>query len=156
MHSEKYFRFDVYLIISEIMKSLLKHSGDFSRMFSDLIKFSFLSLNNSRIILELEEFKKIRRAEKFDLIIFESLVSESMLGLGQEFNIPMITISSMPPAKPMHDIVGNFLHPSFVVSQMSAKTKLNNFWDRLENFMLMGMEILFYQYFEYHNNKIYE
>lgn len=145
-----------FLYITEIMKNLLQHSDNFLLMILDLIKFSFLSMDNARIIMELNEFKTIRREEKFDLIIFESLVTESILGLGHEFNAPMITISSMPPAKSMHDIVGNLLHPSFVPSQLSPKTKLESFSDRLENLVLITVEMLFYTFFNYHNLKIYK
>lgn len=138
------------------MRNLLQHSGNFLLMISDLIEFSMLSFNNARIIMELDEFKKICKEEKFDLIIFESLVTESMLGLGYELKAPMITISSMPPAKSMHDIVGNFLHPSFIPSQMSPKTKLESFRDRLENIILISLEMIFYCFFNYQNLKLYQ
>jgi hypothetical protein len=96
------------------------------------------------------DFKKfLNSGEKFDAIIIELFVSESLLGLGKHFNCPVIGLSTFSSSKWTNDLTGNPSPYSYVPHNFIEYTDKMNFYQRLHNTLLSLFENLYYEYIHY-------
>ncbi|GAB0093835.1 UDP-glucuronosyltransferase [Sergentomyia squamirostris] len=100
-----------------------------------------LALNFTDNALSDPEMKAlIRSKEKFDVIIVEIFLSESLMGLGKVFNAPMIGFTSFGPSKWSTDLNGSPSPLSYVPHVLFTYTDRMTFGQRLANTMISVFE----------------
>lgn len=75
----------------------------------------------------------------FDLIIYDIMMSDAILGLGYHFNAPVIGISTMGTTEMVNIMAGNPSPPSYVPSLFLSFPDEMNFLQRLANTVLGTM-----------------
>lgn len=70
---------------------------------------------------------------KYDLVIVEIFGSDSMLGLGQQFDAPVIAFSTFSTSRWTNDLIGNPSPLSYVSHPMLDFPDQMNIWHRIYN-----------------------
>lgn len=125
-------------------------------MLSSMPKIIRITTGVATDLLEMPEYKKILREEKFDLVVIGMFMSNFLLGVGDHFKCPTIMLSAAGAFSATNILFGNPLEVSAVPQVMVYKSGRMNFLDRVKNFAAYGFELLMIQYFDYLQQKIYE
>lgn len=106
-------------------------------------------------VLHLEEMKRMKKEEKFDLLILGYLFDEFLLGLANHFDCPSVLFTPAGPFGIFHQALGNPYAvdgaPHILVSSKEASFK-----GRFITFLATGVEILVFQIIKHYNRKVYE
>lgn len=103
------------------------------------------------------EVKEILKNEKFDLIIFETFMTEALYGLGEYFNCPMVGLSSFGANTPLDLLVGNNSPISYIPTLFLQHSFEITFWHRCLNVALSLVDKMTYDYLYLpHQRKLYE
>lgn len=77
--------------------------------------------------------KLLKSDEKFDVILVEIFMSESLIGLGEHFNAPVIAVSTFGSNKWVNDLTGTPAPSSIVPSPFLSLTQDMTFCQRVYN-----------------------
>lgn len=115
-----------------------------------------LSLEATNYTINHPNFKKIMQNERFDALIHSYTHNYFQLGLAAHFKCPSIVLSSIPIVRTIGDFVGQPSYPEAVPSFIFDIKGKMTFYERLENFLLIGIEVIFAMYQDYMNRIYYE
>lgn len=93
--------------------------------------------------------QEMMRTRSFDLVIVEMFCNEAMIGFGQHFNAPVISVSTFGASKWTNDLVGTPSPLSYVPHSMSQYTGKMTYWQRAGNTLLSMFETLAINIMEY-------
>lgn len=103
------------------------------------------------------EVKEILKSENFDLIIFETFMTEALYGLGEYFNCPTVGLSSFGANTPLDLLVGNNSPISYIPTLFLQHSFEITFWHRCLNVALSLVDKMTYDYLYLpHQRKLYE
>ncbi|XP_037952730.1 UDP-glucosyltransferase 2-like [Teleopsis dalmanni] len=96
-----------------------------------------------------KEIQKLLKSseEKFDLIIIELFLAESLYGLARHFNAPIVGLSTFGTTSFIDRVVGNTSPPSFLPSVFTPFDTKMTYRERLSNFIQIGIDNLYYNFF---------
>jgi glucuronosyltransferase len=93
--------------------------------------------------------------ERFDLLVVGIMFTNFMLGLSEHFNCPSIILSVQRHMSFTSLVIGNPLAVNVAPHLYIAKHDMN-FFDRVQNFAMYGVDLLMYEYVNYHQRILYE
>lgn len=93
-----------------------------------------------------ENMKTVMATSSFDLVIFEQLCTEALVGLGQHFGAPLIAVSTYGFAQHINDLVANPSSLSHVRHAFANYPPTMNLISRLKNVVLHTYEQLLLNY----------
>lgn len=105
--------------------------------------------------LQMKEMRKMMAEEEFDLVIVGFFLTEFMLGLADHFKCPSILFSPAGAFTIMSQAIGNPLATAGA-SHVMLGMKEMNFFGRVKNFMVTGLELGAFQYLKYRSRQVYE
>lgn len=79
---------------------------------------------------------------KYDLVIVEIFGTDSMIGLGQQFDAPVIGFSTFSTSRWTNDLIGNPSPLSYISHTMQDFPDKMNLWNRIYNIAFYGYESL--------------
>uniref|UniRef100_A0A1B0D0T1 Uncharacterized protein n=1 Tax=Phlebotomus papatasi TaxID=29031 RepID=A0A1B0D0T1_PHLPP len=113
------------------------------------------SLQAANATLHTEEFQMIAE-ESYDLILVEMFFNNFLIGLGDHFHCPVITISSVPPTEIVNEISGNpstvAIVPHFLLGNVNGMT----FFNRLLNYFFVTVEKIIWKVIDWREGVYYE
>ncbi|EAT45644.1 AAEL003099-PA [Aedes aegypti] len=83
--------------------------------------------------------------EKFDVVLVETFITESLYGFAQHFDAPLITFSTFGSSMWSNDLVGTPAPPSHVAHFMLSYTDKMSFWQRFHNTAMTIVDRLYYE-----------
>ncbi|XP_075168651.1 UDP-glucosyltransferase 2-like [Haematobia irritans] len=101
-------------------------------------------------LYENPEVIKLRQYESFDVILLDVILTESFYGFGEEFQAPMVAVSTWGTMISIDELVGNTTPLSYIPNMLMLR-KYNenmNFWRRCLNVVLFLCDWMHY-YFKY-------
>ncbi|XP_059622469.1 UDP-glucosyltransferase 2-like [Phlebotomus argentipes] len=98
------------------------------------------TLQAANFTLHTAEFQRIARGESFDLIFVEMFFNTFLIGLGDHFKCPVITIFSAPATEFINDMSGNPSTVAFVPHFLLGKATEMTFFNRFRNFAFVAVE----------------
>ncbi|XP_061387713.1 UDP-glycosyltransferase UGT5-like, partial [Musca vetustissima] len=101
--------------------------------FEEFVELSSLGVMVSSNVLENSEVKQLLKNEKFDLIIIEVLSTESLLGLGEYFQAPMIGVSTFGTINFIDYLTANPSPPSYIPHMSLDYGNHMSLWERTVN-----------------------
>lgn len=107
-------------------------------------------------MMEMPEFKRIMKEEKFDLVIIGMFMNNYLLGYGDHFKCPTMMMSAAGAFTFTNMLFGNPLEVSAVSHIMSYTAGKMNFWERLKSFVAYGFDLALHYYLDYKQRIIYE
>lgn len=122
------------------------------KMFPRLLS-SLSTMGNEMI--NLPEFQKMMKEEKFDLVVVGMFFNTFLLGIGDHFKCPTIMLSVTSPMTATNALMGNPLGVTSVRHQFFG-SDLKSFSDRIRNFLAHGVDFLMMAYSENLQKKNYE
>lgn len=120
---------------------------------------SYIGIVSSNFTLQHNAVKHFLNStnEQFDVVIIESIFSESLLGFGQHFNAPVIGYSSMFASKWTSDMVGTPMPLSYVPHPFLSYTNKMSFTNRIGNVIAAVMDYIWVDWIHMSSHvKIYE
>ncbi|XP_055701703.1 uncharacterized protein LOC129800979 [Phlebotomus papatasi] len=139
-------------MISEFVKSAGNQWDHFMKL-PDMINKFYEVANRT---MSNPEFKKIMQEESFDLLILGPMGNQFLCGLAHHFKCPWVIMSQVQPMLMTTQHVGN---PVSVASTPQAALGYRapmTFTQRLQNFLVTGVEVLVTKYFQYLDRTYYE
>lgn len=91
---------------------------------------------------------------KFDLIILEIFSTESLIGLGQQFNAPVIAYSALASTRWTNDLIGNQSPLSYIAHPFMDLPDKMNLWHRICNTLFYVYESILLAAF-HHPSQVY-
>lgn len=125
-------------------------------LISQLPKMTEIMLDAGKALLEDQQLKKLMESESFDLIVINFVMTDYFVGLGEHFDCPVIMISAAVLTTHTTRLLGNPLDVSAAKHFYLSKTENMNFWVRLGNFMLTGIDLVVLKYFEAKVENVYK
>lgn len=89
------------------------------------------------------QVERLKREEKFDLVIFGWFFNDYQIGLAAHFNCPAVISSSTPPFKLLRDYVANPSGASYSPVPMAPFHGPMSFLQRTANFIFVALETTF-------------
>lgn len=105
----------------------------FARMLQDIIEMLSDVLGSAAI-------ERLKRDERFDLVVFGFYFNDFQLGLAAHFQCPSVIISGTQVTQTMRNIIGNPSSPAIVSSLQRSAYGGMTFWQRIMNHILLGVE----------------
>jgi glucuronosyltransferase len=96
----------------------------------------------------MDQILDLHEKEPFDLVVLEFFNTDCMLGLTHKLNVPFIGLSSCALSPWHYDRFGLPDTPSYIPSQFGRFPQAMNFWQRLENWLVVKLTKTFYYFFE--------
>ncbi|GAB0093832.1 hypothetical protein DMENIID0001_090140 [Sergentomyia squamirostris] len=152
---------DIVVTPNDAIKELLKtvttkdvgsQAGFFSR-FNEIIDLTLASANDS---LHQEPWQKVMREESFDLVIVGFFFNNFLIGLGDHFKCPVVSIFSAGISEMINSPSGNPAAVASVPHLFLGKVKEMTFMPRLKTFLFNIVEKFLMKYMDYKENKYYE
>lgn len=106
-------------------------------------------------MLQMPKFKRIMKEEKFDLVVIGMFFNNYLLGVGDHFKCPTMMLSVSGAQTFLNVLTGNPLGVSSVPHQF-FEADLRNFWGRLKNFLMHGVDFVMIAYLEKLQKENYE
>lgn len=125
-------------------------------LISAMPKMIEMMKNTGTDLMEMSEYKKILKEEKFDLVIIGMFMNNYLLGVGDHFKCPTMMMSVAGAMTFTNVLFGNPLEVNAVPHLMTFKSGRMNFWDRVINFVAYGFDLAMSCYLNYVQQKIYE
>lgn len=125
-------------------------------VFKTLPKVLDMTFDLARVAVEVPEFKRILREEKFDLIVTGMFFNNFLLGYGEVFNCPTVMLSVLGSLTATNLLSGNPLSVNAVPSLFISDLKEMNFLQRVKNFLIHGVELAVVEFMNYKMKKVYE
>lgn len=125
-------------------------------MITSFPKILRITTRTAKDMMEMPEYKKILKEEKFDLVIIGMFMSNFLLGAGDHFKCPTMMLSAAGAFSMTNVIFGNPLEVSSVPHIMAYKVGKMNFLERVKNFVLYGFDLTMNVYIESLQKQIYE
>ncbi|XP_065219031.1 UDP-glycosyltransferase UGT5-like isoform X33 [Planococcus citri] len=87
----------------------------------------------------------LNSTERFDLLITSAFASRMYLGLVENYNVPVIYLSSniLFPNNAIN--LGDYINPSFVVSRLGGQSWRMNFMQRVDHFINVVVNIIWFE-----------
>lgn len=127
-------------ILEEMKLNLLQSSEtqnrpmfQFPRMMRDIFKM----LSD---VLDSPTIERLKREERFDLIVFGFFFNDFQLGIAAHFQCPSVIISGTPVTQTMRNIIGNPSMPAIVASPLLSASGGMTFTQRILNHIVLGIE----------------
>lgn len=92
-------------------------------------------------MMDMPEYKRILREEKFDLVVVGMFFNNYLLALGDHFKCPTMMLSVGGGVSFLKTVIGNPLGVSGVPHLLSGLTGKMNFLERVKNFLVYSVEI---------------
>lgn len=105
----------------------------FPRMLSDIWKM----LSD---VLDSPIVERLKRDERFDLVVFGFFFNDFQLGLAAHFQCPSVIISGTPVTQNMRNIIGNPSMPAIISSPLLSANGGMSFTQRILNHIVLGIE----------------
>lgn len=86
---------------------------------------------------------------KFDLIVLEMFNTESLIGLGQQFNAPVIVYSASTTTRSTNDLIGNESPSSYIAHPILDLPSKLNLWHRICNTLFYVYESILFAVLHY-------
>ncbi|XP_055687900.1 UDP-glycosyltransferase UGT5 [Lutzomyia longipalpis] len=99
-------------------------------------------------VVELKE-----RREKYDVIIQEVFLAESLLGFGEYFNAPIVGLSTFGASKWTTDLIGSPSPPSYVPNVQMQFSDRMSFYERLVNIIAVTFDELYFGHY-FHGKQV--
>ncbi|KAG4079716.1 hypothetical protein HA402_004421 [Bradysia odoriphaga] len=81
---------------------------------------------------------------KFDLIVLEMFSTEALIGLGQQFNAPVIAYSALATSRWTNDLIGNESPTSYIPHPFLDLPVKFNLWHRVCNYLFYVYESILF------------
>ncbi|TMW46154.1 hypothetical protein DOY81_008766, partial [Sarcophaga bullata] len=118
-----------------------------NNFFSNLqIVFGNCTSMNGNIFKNPQVKQLMQEEQKFDLILLDILLSDSLYGLGEHFNAPMVGVSNYCTWLTVDALVGNISPASFIPSVLIQHAFEVNFMQRCLNFALDMINEMIYNF----------
>lgn len=124
-----------------------------------MLEFVFSNgIHHSKHVLQNEGVQKLLNSnEKFDVVIVENFVFDALLGFGQHFNCPLISLNTFDGIYWDDILTGNQSPYSYVPATFLGFPQPMSFRHRLWNTVYSGIEKFLYNFYNLRNQrKIYE
>ncbi|KAL5273666.1 UGT2A1.2 family protein [Megaselia abdita] len=123
-----------------------------------LTDFYDVGLNITRLTLEDENVKQLLLSkEKFDVVICEIFLNEALLGLANQYDAPLIGVSTAGSNIWTNDLVGTPSPPSYIPNLMSGFSTKMNLLQRIGNLAQTHFERFYFEKFYLHRQaEIYD
>jgi UDP:flavonoid glycosyltransferase YjiC (YdhE family) len=82
--------------------------------------------------------KLLNSDESFDVVIIEHFLNEALIGIAHHFNAPVVFLAPVASCAKNNYLFGNPSPSSYVPDLLGSFTKHMNFWQRLENFLVIN------------------
>lgn len=138
----------------DMTKLLVENPNTF--ILKTLPKALDMTFGLARDAVEVPEFQKIVREEKFDLVIIGMFFNHFLLGYGEVFNCPTAMLSVLGSLSATNLLTGNPLSVNAVPSLFISDLKEMNFFDRVKNFLIHGLDLAVLEFMNYKMKKVYE
>lgn len=138
----------------ELKKDMVKNPNQ--SKFKAVPKFLIVVNDMSRQMMNMPEYKKIMKEEKFDLVIVGAFFNEYLLGVGDHFKCPTMMLSVAGAFTVTKLLVANPLGVSAVPHMINGAPRRMNFVDRTKNILFTTLDLAFSWYFYYNQKQIYE
>ncbi|XP_011187530.1 UDP-glycosyltransferase UGT5-like [Zeugodacus cucurbitae] len=127
----------------ESMAPILLQTVELS-VIENVLNFHELGLNITRTFLEETSVKALLASnQSFDAVINEVFMSESLFGLSEHYNAPLIGLGTFGAHPWNTDMVGSPSPPSYVASALLPFNDRMTLWQRVVNFAFGVFERLF-------------
>jgi glucuronosyltransferase len=139
----------------DVMKSMVMNPNQsMLKMLPNILR----AMNDmNKNLMELPEYKKLLRDEKFDLVVIGMFSSNFLVGVGDHFKCPTIMLSVNVAFTTTNLLFGNPLGISTVPHMhMKLTTNSMSFLDRTKNFGFYVMDLLMNAYMDYEQRKLHE
>ncbi|KAG4076739.1 hypothetical protein HA402_002026 [Bradysia odoriphaga] len=93
---------------------------------------------------------------KYDLVIVEIFGADVVVGLGQQFDAPVIGFSTFSTSRWTNDLIGNPSPLSYVSHPMRNYPDKMSIWDRISNTLMYVYESLVLEFFSYRQRALYD
>ncbi|KAJ1529219.1 hypothetical protein ONE63_006023 [Megalurothrips usitatus] len=101
------------------------------------------TMSNPEVIAEIS-----KPGQKYDLVIIEAFVfQESFVGLGHQFDVPVVALNPFGTCQWINDIMGNPVNPAWVPSPFLGFSDHMSFTQRAINTMMHAASDLVYNYY---------
>ncbi|XP_073820293.1 UDP-glycosyltransferase UGT5-like [Musca autumnalis] len=130
----------------EIMTETTSSEGKTKSFFQEYVEFTALGVDISSNVLENSEVKKLFQNEKFDLLIIEVMSTESLLGLGEYLQAPMIAVSTFGTISFIDYLSGNPSPPSYLPHISLPYDNHMSLWERTVNVLAYLLDDLCLNY----------
>lgn len=147
---------EIFIEMSEetkqLMNNLVKNpTRNFFKMMQTTVSMTY---EIGKDVMESKVMNNVMK-ERFDLIVVGMVFSNFLLGLSEHFNCPVIILSVQRHMSYTNLIIGNPLSVNTAPHLYIAKHDMN-FFDRVQNFLLHGIDLLMFEFVNYHQKIIYE
>lgn len=145
----------IYAGAVEIMKEMVDNPNQsIVKRMPQVIK---MMTDSAKSMMEMPEYKRILREEKFDLVIVGVILNNFLLGVGDHFKCPTIMLSVGGGFTQSNLVVGNPLSIDSVPHLFfGEKVKQLTFLDRFKNLLLYGVDLSFNVIADYIQKQMYK
>ena len=142
------------MVFKDFMKELIDNPN--SSVLKTLPKVLDITIELARVAVKVPEFKRILRDEKFDLIVTGMFFNHFLLGYGEVFKCPTVMLSVLGSLTATNLLTGNPLSVNAVPSLFISDLKEMNFFHRVKNFLIHGVDLVVVEFMNYKMKKTYE
>lgn len=147
-------------------RDIISPMSDSDMMFgSDIVKYKNplklikmminTTTNMGQGLLEMPEFKKLLKDEKFDLVIIGVFMNNYLFGVADHFKCPSIMMSVTGAATSLNILFGNPIEPH-ATPHYFMQPKIMGFFDRLKSFTAAGIDFALTSYISSLQREIYK
>ncbi|XP_058975190.1 UDP-glucosyltransferase 2-like [Musca domestica] len=120
-------------IFDEMLIEMAGGESEEKSFFQEFVELSALGVTVTTNVMENSEVKNLLKNEKFDLLIIEVLSTESLLGLGEYFQAPMIGVSTFGTIGFIDYLTANPSPASFIPHMSLQYGSHMSLWERTVN-----------------------
>jgi glucuronosyltransferase len=139
---------------NDLMRNMVQNPNQ--NKFATFPSFIRMMTNMNTDLMNLPEFKKIMKEEKFDLVVIGMFFNDFLLGLSDHFKCPSMMLSPNTAFTATNILMGNPLGVSSVPHMMAPVSGRMSFLNRAISFMLTGVDLAMYTFMDYRQKNIYE
>lgn len=115
-----------------------------------------LTENVGRDMMDMPEFKRIMKEEKFDLVVIGMFMNNYLIGVGKHFNCPTIMLSAAGAMSFTNLLFANPMEVAAVPHMMAFKSGRMDFLDRMKSFAAYGFDLAMNYYLNHLQRRIYK
>lgn len=140
--------------VQDISSDMVKNSDQ--SFLTRMPKMLMAIVEMSRLMIEMPEYQKLLKEEKFDLVIAGMFFNNHLYGYGEHFNCPTIMLSVAGAMTQLNVIMGNPIGVSAVPHMLAHQSEPMNFLQRVKHFMMYSVESVAKLGMDYYQKKIYK
>lgn len=139
--------------VQDISSDMVKNSDQ--SFFKRIPKMLKAIVEMSREMIEMPEYQKLLKEEKFDLVISGMFFNNYLYGYGEHFKCPTIMLSVGGALTHLSILMGNPIGVSSVPHMLAHQSEPMNFLQRVKHFMMYSIELVVKFGMDYYQKKVY-